>query len=55
VPELRAAERIQAFTGRRAGRYRTLAGIVSAWDPSQAPDDVIDSRERHGRALRAHG
>ena len=51
---LRVAERIEAFTDRRVGRYWTLVGIVNGWDPSQAPDDIIDSWEWYGRALRAH-
>ena len=50
----RVAERIEAFTDRRIGRYWTLVGIVNGWPPTQAPDDVIDSWEWYGRALRAH-
>jgi DNA-binding transcriptional MerR regulator len=51
---VRVAERIEAFTDRRVGRYWTLVGIVNGWAPSQAPDDIIDSWEWYGRALRAH-
>ena len=51
---LRAAERIEAFTDRRVGRYWTLVGIVNGWAPAQAPDGVIDSWEWYARALRAH-
>jgi hypothetical protein len=51
---LRVAERIEAFTDRRVGRYWTLVGIINGWDPSQAPDDIVDSWEWYGRALRAH-
>ncbi len=55
-PENRArvTERIEAFTDRRIGRYWTLLGIVNGWAPTQAPDNVIDSWEWYGRALRAH-
>lgn len=48
------ADRISAFTDRRVGRYWTLVGIVNGWDPSQTPDDIIDSWEWCARALRAH-
>jgi DNA-binding transcriptional MerR regulator len=51
---VRAAERIEAFTDRRVGRYWTLVGIVNGWAPIQAPDDIIDSWQWYGRALRAH-
>ena len=51
---LHVAERIEAFTDRRVGRYWTLVGIVNGWDPSQAPDDIIEAWEWYGRALRAH-
>lgn len=51
---VRAAERIEAFTDRRVGRYWTLVGIVNGWNPTQAPDDIIDSWQWYGRALRAH-
>ncbi len=56
LPEdrLRVAERIEAFTDRRVGRYWTLVGIVNGWAPTQAPEDIIDSWEWYGRALRAH-
>jgi DNA-binding transcriptional MerR regulator len=51
-----AAERIAAFTDRRVARYWTLVGIINGWPQSQgpAPDDLIDSWEWYGRALRAH-
>jgi DNA-binding transcriptional MerR regulator len=48
------AGRIEAFTDRRVGRYWTLVGIVNGWDPSEAPDDIIDAWEWYARALRAH-
>ncbi|MEX5634044.1 MerR family transcriptional regulator [Parafrankia sp. FMc2] len=48
------ADRIEAFTDRRVGRYWTLVGIVNGWAPSQAPDDIIDTWEWYARALRAH-
>jgi DNA-binding transcriptional MerR regulator len=55
-PEARAAaaERIQAFTDRRVGRYWTLVGIINGWQPDQAPADVVDTWEWYGQALRAH-
>ena len=55
-PESRAAaaERIEAFTDRRVGRYWTLVGIINGWQPDQAPADVVDAWEWYGRALRAH-
>ncbi len=55
-PENRAsvADRIEAFTDRRVGRYWTLVGIINGWEPSTAPEDVIDSWEWYARALRAH-
>jgi DNA-binding transcriptional MerR regulator len=55
-PENRAsaADRIEAFTDRRVGRYWTLVGIINGWDPSQAPSDIIDAWEWYARALRAH-
>jgi len=49
------ADRIEAFTNRRVGRYWTLVGIINGWEPSQAPSDIIDAWEWYGRALRAHG
>lgn len=52
---LQAAERIEAFTDRRVGRYWTLVGVINGWAPSQAPDDVIEIWEWYARALRAHG
>ena len=48
------AGRIEAFTDRRVGRYWTLVGIINGWEPSQAPEDIIDSWEWYARALRAH-
>ena len=48
------AGRIEAFTDRRVGRYWTLVGIINDWEPSQAPEDIIDSWEWYARALRAH-
>ena len=51
---LRAAERVKAFSYRRVGRYWTLVGIVNGLAPSQAPEDIVDSWEWYGRALRAH-
>jgi DNA-binding transcriptional MerR regulator len=55
-PEARAvvAERIEAFTDRRVGRYWTLVGVINGWQPEQAPADVIDTWEWYGQALRAH-
>ncbi|MHB1583107.1 MAG: MerR family transcriptional regulator [Acidimicrobiales bacterium] len=49
-----AAERIEAFTDRRVGRYWTLVGIVNGWSPSQPPTDIVDAWEWYARALRAH-
>lgn len=49
-----AAERIEAFTDRRVGRYWTLVGIINGWPPSQAPEDIVDAWEWYARALRAH-
>ena len=51
---LAAADRIDAFTDRRVGRYWTLVGIINGWRPSEAPADIIDSWEWYARALRAH-
>ena len=48
------AERIAAFTDRRVGRYWTLVGIINGWAPTQAPDDIVETWEWCGRALRAH-
>ena len=48
------ADRIDAFTDRRVGRYWTLVGIVNGWEPSAGPSDIIDSWEWYARALRAH-
>jgi len=48
------AERIDAFTDRRVGRYWTLVGIINGWEQSAAPSDIIDSWEWYARALRAH-
>ena len=48
------AERIAAFTDRRVGRYWTLVGVINGWGPTQAPDDIVDTWEWYGRALRAH-
>ncbi len=55
-PEDRAriADRIEAFTDRRVGRYWTLVGIINGWAPSQAPNDIIDAWEWYAQALRAH-
>ncbi|PZS23557.1 MAG: MerR family transcriptional regulator [Acidimicrobiales bacterium] len=50
----RVADRIEAFTDRRVGRYWTLVGIVNDWPPTQAPDDIVDAWEWYGRSLRAH-
>jgi DNA-binding transcriptional MerR regulator len=49
-----AADRIDAFTDRRIGRYWTLVGIINGWAPNQAPTDIIDTWEWYARALRAH-
>jgi DNA-binding transcriptional MerR regulator len=49
-----AAERIEAFTDRRVGRYWTLVGIINGWSPSQAPEEIINAWEWYARALRAH-
>ncbi len=48
------ADRIEAFTDRRVGRYWTLVGVINGWAPSQAPDDIIDSWQWYARALRSH-
>ncbi|CAO5227433.1 MerR family transcriptional regulator [Frankia sp. AgKG'84/4] len=48
------ADRIDAFTDRRIGRYWTLVGIINGWAPTQAPTDIIDTWEWYARALRAH-
>jgi DNA-binding transcriptional MerR regulator len=48
------AERIEAFTDRRVGRYWTLVGVINGWAPGQAPDDITGTWEWYGRALRAH-
>jgi hypothetical protein len=55
-PEARAAaaERIEAFTDRRVGRYWTLVGVINGWQPDQAPADVAGAWEWYGQALRAH-
>jgi hypothetical protein len=55
-PEDRAlvAERIEAFTDRRVGRYWTLVGVINGWAPDQAPHDVVEAWDWYGRALRAH-
>ncbi len=50
----RVADRIEAFTDRRVGRYWTLVGIVNGWPPSPAPADIVDAWEWYARALRAH-
>ncbi len=47
------ADRIDAFTGRRVRRYWTL-GIINAWEPSQAPAEVVDAWEWCARALCPH-
>jgi DNA-binding transcriptional MerR regulator len=49
-----AAERIEAFTDRRVGRYWTLVGVINGWPPDQAPADVTDVWQWYGQALRAH-
>jgi len=51
---VRVADRIEAFSDRRVGRYWTLVGIVNDWPPTQAPDDIVDAWEWYARALRAH-
>ena len=51
---VRVAERIEAFTDRRVGRYWTLVGIVNGWSPDQAPEDVTGAWEWYGCALRSH-
>ena len=48
------ADRIEAFTDRRVGRYWTLVGIINGWEPSQVPEDIIDSWQWYARALRAN-
>ncbi len=48
------ADRIEAFTDRRVGRYWTLVGVINGWAPSEAPEDIIDAWEWYARALRAH-
>ena len=50
------ADRIVAFTDRRVARYWTLVGIINGWPPSPGPgpDELVDSWESYGRALRAH-
>lgn len=53
-----AADRIEAFTDRRVGRYWTLVGIVNGWPPQRTPDrdgqDVFDAWEWYAQALREH-
>ncbi len=49
-----AAERIEAFTDHRVGRYWTLVGIINGWTPSQAPEDMTGAWEWYAHALRAH-
>ena len=53
-PRAVVADRIEAFTDRSVGRYWTLVGIINGWDPSPAPDDIVDAWEWYARALRAH-
>jgi DNA-binding transcriptional MerR regulator len=55
-PDSRAAvaERIDAFTDRRVGRYWDLVGIVNGWEPSPAPEDMVDTWAWYAAALRAH-
>ena len=53
-PRALVADRIEAFTDRRVGRYWTLVGIINGWDPSPAPDDIVDAWEWYACALRAH-
>lgn len=48
------ADRIEAFTDRRVGRYWTLVGIINGWAPNQAPADIVDAWEWYAKALRAH-
>jgi len=48
------ADRIEAFTDRRVGRYWTLVGVINGWTPNQAPNDIVDTWEWYARALRAH-
>lgn len=48
------ADRIEAFTDRRVGRYWTLVGVINGWAPSEAPEDIIDAWGWYARALRAH-
>ncbi len=50
----RTADRIDAFTDRRVGRYWTLVGVVNGWAPSAAPAEIVDAWEWYARALRAH-
>jgi DNA-binding transcriptional MerR regulator len=50
----RAADRIDAFSDRRVGRYWTLVGIINGWAPDQAPTDILDTWQWYARALRAH-
>lgn len=50
----RAAERIEAFSDRRVGRYWKLVGVVNGWPASPAPEDIVDTWEWYARALRAH-
>jgi len=55
-PEDRAAraDRIEAFTDRRVGRYWTLVGVINGWPANRAPADVVDAWEWYAKALRAH-
>lgn len=51
-----AAERIEAFSDRRAARYWSLVAIVNGWprDRQQDPEAMFDAWEWYARALRAH-
>ncbi len=48
-----AAERIEAFTDPRIGRYWALVGIVNGWAPEERPEDVTATWAWYARALRA--
>ncbi len=51
---LAAAERIEAFSDARVGRYWTLVGIVNGWAPSHPPEEVTAAWAWYARALRAN-
>jgi DNA-binding transcriptional MerR regulator len=48
------AERLEAFTDRRAFRYWTLVGIVNGWPQPPVTEGSADAWEWYAKALRAH-